>query len=126
MTKIVNQAPGFWGGSYTLISNEKAALGFRMKRELRRRGFSAERGTLPVLTSNPVGSGGAVTTGYPRVAAPTPPATVGGKVTLETVSTHAGVTTAADEAIIDSWATLTTQPTYVLNRDGNPRANAGG
>lgn len=129
MTAIVNPPPGFWNGAYTLISNEKSSLGFRVSRELKRRGLLSERGTLPVLTGNPIGSGGAVNMSYPRAAygnAVGDSGLPGGVQSIETVVVHTGVTTTADEAIVDKWATLTTAPTYVKNADGNPRVNAGG
>jgi hypothetical protein len=127
MSAIINAPPGYWNGAYSLISNEKAALLFRMKRELKRRGLLSERGTLPVLTGNAVGAGGSVAMGYNRAAYGNTPTTLpGGLQAIETIVAHAGVTTAADETFVDSWATLTTQPTYVRNADGNPRASAGG
>src|SRR3954468_10873855 len=100
MAAITNAPPGYWNGAYTLISNEKAALSFRLQRELKRRGLLSERGTLPVLTGNAVGSGGAVNMSYNRASYGNfvgPGGLPGGLQSIETITAHSGVTTAADE-----------------------------
>lgn len=127
MAAITNSSPGFWGGAYTLLSNDKAALSYMIKRDLKKRGLLSERAVLPVLTGNAVGAGGAVAAGYNRASySNTPSGLPGGVQNIEPVVAHAGVTTAADELSVDNFAVLTTQPAYVKNGDGNPRFNNGG
>lgn len=127
MAAITGPAPGFWGGSYTLLSNDKAALSYMVRRELKKRGLLSERATLPVLTGNAVGAGGNVNAGYNRIQYGNTANTLpGGVQPVESVVVHTGPTTAADEASVDSFSVLQTQPAYVRNGDGNPRGSNGG
>lgn len=127
MAAITNPAPGFWGGAYSLLSNDKAALSYMVRRDLKKRGLLNERAVLPVLTGNAVGAGGNVNAGYNRIQyGNNPPLQPGGVQPVEQVVVHSGPTTSVDELTVDSFAVLDTQPTYVRNGDGNPRGNNGG
>lgn len=127
MAALVNTPPNYWAGAYALLSNEASGLSYRLRRELKKRGMLNVRATLPVLTGNPIGSGGAVVAGYNRIQyGNTPFLQPGGVQPVENVSVHSGVTTAADEAQVDNLAIFATQPAYVRNADGNPRGNNGG
>jgi hypothetical protein len=131
MAAITNTSSGIWftggGAGYAQISGDKAGLSYRVRRELKKRGFLVERNTIPPLAAGGIGAGGAVNASYTRAAyGPVPPLTPGGVQPVETVTVHTGVTTASDAATVAGLANLATQPGYVRNGDGNPRANNGG
>lgn len=133
MAAVVASPSAYWtntggGQSYSLLSNDKAGLSFRVRRELKKRGFLTERFTIPPLAAGGIGAGGAIVASYNRIAYGNgnPNLLPGGVQAVETVTTHTGVTTASDAAVVAGLANLTTQPAYVRNGDGNPRGNNGG
>lgn len=134
MAAVVASPSAYWltggGQSYSLLSNDKAGLSYRVRRELKKRGFLTERNTIPPLAAGGIGVGGSINANYNRIGYTNNVGNVGNPIppvpAIETVTTHTGMTTAGDAAVVAGLAALTTQPAYQRNGDGNPRGNNGG